>query len=122
MITPILSADTTAEIAANLSKNIAADSVLCSDGSWAYVATAKQKNCDHKRLINNKVRVIDKIYHIQTVNGAIAHFKSWVNGQMKGVATKYLSHYLAWFKESNAKLDNLQILKAAYGGQQYYGT
>ncbi|EDQ00568.1 Hypothetical transposase [Shewanella benthica KT99] len=122
MITPILSADTTAEIAANLAKNIAADSVLCSDGSWAYVTIAKQKNCDHKRLINNKIIVIDKIYHIQTVNGVIAHFKSWANGQMKGVATKYLSHYLAWFKESNAKLDNLQILKAAYGGPQYYGT
>ena len=122
MITPILSADTSSEIAANFAHNIEADSVLCSDGSWAYVAIAKQKNCDHKRLINNKVRVIEKIYHIQTVNGAIAHFKGWVNGQMKGVATKYLSHYLAWFKESNAKLDKRRILIAAYGGQQCYGT
>lgn len=122
MITPILSADTTAEITANFAKNIEVDSVLCSDGSWAYVAIAKQQNCDHKRLINNKVRVIDKIYHIQTVNGSIANFKSWVNGQMKGVATKYLAHYLAWFKESYAKLDKQQILRAAYGGQQYDGT
>ncbi|NRB24671.1 MAG: IS1595 family transposase, partial [Shewanella sp.] len=39
-----------------------------------------------------------------------------------GVATKYLSHYLAWFKESNAKLDKRRILIAAYGGQQCYGT
>ncbi|NQY65990.1 MAG: IS1595 family transposase, partial [Alteromonadaceae bacterium] len=33
----------------------------------------------------------------------------------KGVATKYLSHYLAWFKETYAKLDFQQILRAAYG-------
>jgi len=115
MINPMLSADTTAEIAANFAKNITGNSVICSDGSWSYVAIAKQKNCDHKRLINNKVRVIDKVYHIQTVNGAIAHFKGWVNGKMKGVATKYLSNYLAWFRESNAKLDKQQVLVAAYG-------
>jgi transposase-like protein len=115
MITPILSADTTAEITANLAQNITENSVLCSDGSWSYVAISKQRNCDHKRLINGKMRVIDKVYHIQTVNGAIAHFKGWINGKMKGVATKYLSNYLAWFKESHAKLDKQQILVAAYG-------
>ncbi len=114
MITPILPADTTAEITANLAQNITENSVLCSDGSWSYVAISKQRNCDHKRLINGKMRVIDKVYHIQTVNGAIAHFKGWINGKMKGVATKYLSNYLAWFKESNAKLDKQQILVAAY--------
>jgi hypothetical protein len=78
------------------------------------VTVAKQKSCDHKRLINNKVRVLDSVYHIQTVNGAIAHFKGWVNVKMRGVATKYLSHYLAWFRESNAKLNEQQILEAAY--------
>ncbi|MFT5813371.1 MAG: hypothetical protein ACI9VT_001119, partial [Psychroserpens sp.] len=56
-----------------------------------------------------------KVYHIQTVNGAIAHFKGWVNGKMKGVATKYLSNYLAWFRESNTKLNKQEILVAAYG-------
>ena len=114
MINPILSADTTSEIADNFAANITDNSVLCSDGSWAYVTVAKQTNCDHKRLINNKVRVLDKVYHIQTVNGAIAHFKSWVNGKMKGVATKYLSHYLAWFRECNAKFDKQEILVAAF--------
>jgi len=115
MINPILSADTTAEITANFAENITENSVICSDGSWSYVAIAKEKSCDHKRLINNKVRVIDKVYHIQTVNGAIAHFKGWINEKMKGVATKYLSNYLAWFRESNAKLDKQKILIAAYG-------
>ncbi len=31
----------------------------------------KKTKCDHKRLISNENRVLDKIYHIQTINGAI---------------------------------------------------
>jgi hypothetical protein len=77
MITPILSADTTAERAANFPDNITENSVLCSDG-------------------------------------AIAYFKGWVNRKMKVVATKYLSNYLAWFRESNEKLNKQEILVAAY--------
>jgi hypothetical protein len=49
------------------------------------------------------------------VNRAIAHFKGWVDGKMKGVATKYLSNYLAWFRESNVKLNQQEILVAADG-------
>jgi hypothetical protein len=49
-----------------------------------------------------------------TAYAAIAHFKGWVNVKMRGVATKYLSHYLAWFRESNAKLNEQLILEAAY--------
>ncbi len=115
MINNILSAYATSEITANFAENITENSVLCSDDSWSYMAIAKQKNCDHKRLINSKMRGIDKVYHIQTVNGAIAHFKGWINGKMKGIATKYLSNNLAWYRESNAKLDKQQILVAAYG-------
>jgi len=58
--------------------------------------------------------VKDKIYHIQTVNGAIAHFKGWVDIKMRGVARKYLPHYLAWFRESYVKLNFQQMLVAAY--------
>lgn len=61
MINLLLSADTKAKIAANLTKKITESSVLCSDDSWSYVTTAKQNNCDHKRLISNKARVIDKV-------------------------------------------------------------
>jgi hypothetical protein len=67
-----------------------------------------------KRLINDKNRAPEKIYHIQTVNGVIANLKAWINGKIKGVASKYLSHYLAWNRESDAKLHNQQILIAAY--------
>ena len=114
IIDSVLAADNTAEIKLHLAPHIIKDSVLCSDGAWAYVSIAKDANCDHKRLISSENRVQDKIYHIQTVNGAIAHFKGWVDIKMRGVATKYLSHYLAWFRESYVKLDFQQLLVAAY--------
>jgi hypothetical protein len=88
--------------------------VLCSDEAWAYVKVTKEQKCDHKRLINNKNKVIENIYSIQTVNGVISNLKAWINRKVKGVATKYLTHYLAWNRESYAKLNNQHILLAAY--------
>ncbi|MEI6894467.1 MAG: IS1595 family transposase [Colwellia sp.] len=114
IVSKVLAADTALEIETHFESHITNNSVLCSDGAWPYVNVAAHKNCDHKRLINGKDRVIENIYHIQTVNGSISHFKSWVIGKMKGVATKYLAHYLAWFRESSAKYDFQQILVAAY--------
>lgn len=75
MIDGVLSEDTASEIQLHLEPHILDNSVLCSDRAWAYVNIAKTTNCDHKRLVSGKNRVIGKIYHIQTVNGAIAHFK-----------------------------------------------
>jgi transposase-like protein len=115
MIDGVLSADTTAEIETHLEPHITKDSVLCSDGAWAYVNVAKHTKCDHKRLISSVTRVLDNIYHIQTVNGAIAHFKGWVDVKMRGVATKYLPHYLAWFRENSSNFNYQQILQSAYG-------
>ena len=81
IIDGVLAADTTAEIKAHLEPHIIKNSVLCSDGGWAYVSVAQKMKCDHKRLISSENRVIDKIYHIQTVNGAIAHFKGWIDAR-----------------------------------------
>ena len=63
---------------------------------------AARKSGDHKRLVNGKNRVLDDIFHIQTVNGSITHLKSWIIGNMKGIATQYL----AWFRESHIKYDH----------------
>ena len=51
---------------------------------------------DHKRIIASDGRVIDNVYHIQHVNGFIAHFKEWLD-RFKGVGTSYLGNYLAWY-------------------------
>jgi len=117
MVSQVLSAVTKAKIKLYLQPYITEVSVLCSDGAHAYEEIAKVTQCSHKRLISTQKRVIDKVYHIQTVNGGIAHFKDWTERKMRGVATKYLAHYLAWFKETRAKLDKQQILAAAYQDQ-----
>jgi hypothetical protein len=114
MVSHVLAADTKAEIKLYLQPYISEGSVLCSDGAYAYEEIAKVTQCGHKRLISTQKRVIEKVYHIQTVNGAIAHFKDWTERRMRGIATKYLAHYLAWFKETRAKLDKKEILLAAY--------
>lgn len=113
--TQVLANDTKSEIKKYLEPYITKNSILCSDGAYAYTEVAKDRNCIHKRLLTReKEKVQEGVYHIQTVNGAIANFKGWINSKMKGVATKYLHHYLAWFRESSKKLDNKQILTAAY--------
>jgi len=86
----VLAVDSAAEIKLHVAPHIIKDSVLCSDGVWAYVGIAKDANCDHKCLISSENRVQDKIYHIQTVNGVIVYFKGWVDIKMRGVATKIL--------------------------------
>ena len=80
----MLAADTALEIETNFGSHITSHSVLCSDGAWPYVKIVEHKSCDHKRLINGMNRVIGNIYHIQTVNGSITHFKSSVVGNHEG--------------------------------------
>ena len=41
--------------------------------------------------------MIDKVFHIQNVNAYHSRLKNWVR-QFHGVATKYLDHYLGWFR------------------------
>lgn len=77
--------------------------VLCSDGNSFYQTFAKQENIPHKRIISlDKEYVVDKIFHIQNLNAYISRLKSWMI-RFNGVATKYLSNYLAWRKVLESK-------------------
>ncbi|TQL31872.1 InsA-like protein [Vibrio crassostreae] len=71
---------------------------LCTDGNLSYKSIVKEVGIkiDHKRIIASDGRVIDNVYHIQHVNGFIAHFKEWLD-RFKGVGTSYLGNYLAWY-------------------------
>jgi len=76
--------------------------VLCSDGFKAYIRFARDNDLIHKRL-NSAVgmRVIEKVFHIQNVNAYHSRLKNWME-HFHGVATKYLDHYLGWFKHLDA--------------------
>lgn len=77
---------------------ISKDNVLCTDGWKGYKAYAKEKELVHYRLDTKKTGyVIKGLYHIQNVNNNHGRLKQWID-RFKGVATKYLNHYLAWFQ------------------------
>jgi hypothetical protein len=58
---------------------------------------AKEKGIEHYRIKSNDGKyVIKGLYHIQNVNGLHSRMKQWIE-RFKGVSTKYLDNYLAWF-------------------------
>jgi len=94
----ILPATTTKQIKQELSSKIEKDSVLCSDGFKSYIRFARDNDLIHKRLNSAAgIRVIEKVFHIQNVNAYHSRLKSWME-HFHGVATKYLDHYLGWFR------------------------
>ena len=90
-----ISADTLETMVANkLGDNL----TLCSDADSAIRSFAAKHDLEHVELnAKQKQRVKHGIYHIQNVNSCHCHLKDWIS-HFKGVATKYLDNYLAWFR------------------------
>ena len=112
---------TTAQISQELDGKIEKDSVLCSDGFKSYINFAQSNNLIHKRLnVSAGVRVLDKVFHIQNVNAYHSRMKAWL-ARFHGVATKYLDHYLGWFRflDGNENINENGLFKAQ---QQLLGT
>ncbi len=73
------------------------NNVLVTDAWRAYKTYANEKRIEHYRIkSDDEKHVIKGLYHIQNVNGLHSSLKHWIN-RFKGVATKYLDNYLAWF-------------------------
>ena len=95
----VLNQDTKEELSLALKPLLTPDSVLCTDGNLSYKSIVKELDfsIDHKRLIGlDKQKVIDKIYHIQTLNNFMMRWKTWMK-RFIGVGTGYMEHYIAWF-------------------------
>ena len=89
---------TSAALHQELAGKLEKDSVLCSDGYKPYIALSEKNDLIHKRLdVAGGVKVIDKVFHIQNVNAYHSRQKAWIK-RFHGVATKYLEHYLGWFR------------------------
>lgn len=79
-----------------------------SDGNVSYQTIVKNLpfELDHKRLIaHDNQRVIDGIYHIQTLNNWMIRWKQWLR-QFNGVGTAYLDNYLACFRQMDQLKDD----------------
>jgi len=77
-----------------LKDKLAKDAVLCTDGQPAYNSLCDHLNIEH--IVLNQTRTQGS-YHIQHVNAYHQRLKSWHRG-FHGVASKYLTRYLGWFR------------------------
>jgi len=71
--------------------------VLISDKHPSIGAFAKQMKIEHETFTADK-HIKNKDIHVQTINNMASKFKATINGQMRGVATKYLQNYANWFR------------------------
>ena len=102
----VLERNTKENIQAQLKPLLSAGSVLCTDGSLSYKDVADDLDVDHKRLIGlDNQRVIDRIYHIQTLNNYMKRWKNWLK-RFNGVGTAYVENYLSWFRFMEDNIDH----------------
>lgn len=95
------------QIGLSMKGKVVRDSVLCTDGYRSYVQLANDNELVHKQLnISAGIRSIDKVFHIQNVNAYHSRLKGWTS-RFHGVATKYLGHYLGWFRFMETEGENL---------------
>lgn len=72
----VLERNTKENIKAQLKPLLSSGSVLCTDGNLSYKGITKELDVDHKRLIGvDNQRVIDGVYHIQTLNNYMKRWK-----------------------------------------------
>ena len=84
-------------LSAALKPVLAKDAVLCTDGSPALAAAARNLGVEHHAVrIEAGVRV-DGAWHVQNVNSYHSRLKAWIS-KFRGVATCYLENYLGWFR------------------------
>jgi transposase-like protein len=110
--------DTTALVAA-LKPFVPTDIVLCTDGSGALAAAARQLGVEHHAVnLSAGVRV-NGAWHIQNVNAYHSRLKTWVR-KFNGVATRYLANYMGWFRTLDSKASDVmkpaQWIDLAMGG------
>jgi len=88
-----------AELLGALKGVVGQDTLLCTDGNSAYLRIQRELGVPVKSVATSwNGPVLDKIYHVQTVNSYHERLKTWIQRDLRGVATKYLPNYLAWMR------------------------
>jgi hypothetical protein len=111
----VLERNTKENIQDQLRPLLSSGSVLCNDGNLSYKGIADKLDIDHKRLIAlDNQRVIDGIYHIQTLNNYMKRWKNWLK-RFYGVGTDYIENYLSGFRfmEDNKEYSDQTWIKEA---------
>lgn len=93
----IIPSTSAADLGAALKPILPQDTILCTDGSSALAAAARELGVEHHPInVTAGVRV-DGAWHVQNVNAFGSRLRDWLR-RFKGVATKYLDSYLGWFR------------------------
>ena len=80
-----------------LKPRIQSDAILCTDGSAAMAAAARELGVRHEAVNLSLGERVRGPWHIQNANAFHSRLKSWM-ARFKGVATSYLENYLGWFR------------------------
>lgn len=93
----VLENESADELCKHLNGRINIEAIVCADASLAHEKLARELGFTFKELvISSGQRVLDGVFHLQHVNSYHSHLKKWIEGVFRGVATKYLPHYLGW--------------------------
>lgn len=118
----VLSRVTHAEVAHTLKPVVkSGETVLCTDTHSAFLNLEHTLGVSAKRFVASRDgHVRDAIYHVQSVNNYHERLGSWICRRLRGVATKYLPHYLGWMRLMSWKNDGVSaadIVGSALGRQ-----
>lgn len=90
-----------------LAPHIAKGAILVTDRHNAYPGTAENLELTHEAL--RSATEVRRAYHVQNVNSMHSHLKNFMR-PFRGVATKYLDNYLAYYKWNAQHLNMLPVL------------
>ena len=76
---------------------VAADAVLCTDGSSLLASAAQALDIEHQPVNLSKGQRVRGAWHVQNVNAYQSRLKQWLR-RFNGVASSYLANYLGWFR------------------------
>lgn len=97
------------------------ETLVCCDGGSAYSTLTSSLGVKTKVCVASyKIPGADPFYHVQSANNYHERLKTWINRDLRGVATKYLQNYLAWMRMlawNKGTLKPEEILLSALGKQ-----
>lgn len=119
IIDRVLKRMTSRSVDITLSKTIDRENVVvCADSLPAFKGLGSRLGVRCDLFIQGQPA--PKHVHVQSVNAYHEQLKTWVNRRLRGVATKYLPHYLAWHRLRSWKQGSLtssEFIGSALGHQ-----
>jgi len=93
----ILEVDDSDHIVQKLRPILPKDAILCTEGNSVMMAAGRKLGVEHHAVNVAAGRRVDGPWHVQNVNSYHSRLKDWIR-HFRGVATKYLTTYLGWFR------------------------